>query len=248
MAGPLAGPPDPATRLPSTPHTGNGRITVRHRPADGGSIPPSSTLGAHSATPGLTGYEVRGRAGLPGLESMARSEPARPCSVSPASHIFTTDNWNMAATFTVTGESDDDTQDESVAVSHSITRAGAEYENVPVSTVRVEVTDTTTPPMQRSAIELPGPPTEMTLSSSALGEVTVSWQPPTAGGDPVRYIVHLRPQGGSGKGKTKTPKAKKTAVTYSGLTPGETYRVWVRARNEAGKGERVHATITLPLP
>ena len=175
----------------------------------------------------------------------ATSSDTEAVSVSPASHIFTTDNWNMAATFTVTGESDDDTQDENVAVSHSITRAGAEYENVPVSTVRVEVTDTTTPPMQRSAIELPGPPTEMTLSSSTSGEVTVRWQAPTAGGDPVRYIVHLRPQHG-GKGKTKTPKAKKTSVTYSGLTPGETYRVWVRARNEAGKGERVHATITLP--
>ena len=27
---------------------------------------------------------------------------------------------------------------------------------------------------------------------------------------------------------------------------GRTYEVWVRAENETGKGERVHATVTLP--
>nr|MCQ3803698.1 fibronectin type III domain-containing protein [Acidimicrobiia bacterium] len=49
-----------------------------------------------------------------------------------------------------------------------------------------------------------------------------------------------------GKGKTKTPKAKKTQVRFDNLEAGRTYKVWVRAQNEAGKGERVHATITLP--
>lgn len=157
-------------------------------------------------------------------------------------------NRNTAATFTVTGEADGDTEDESVSISHRITRSGAEYQTVLVDTVRVAVTDTTPPPQQQNADELPGPPTGLTLSSSAPDEVTVSWQPPATGGAPVRYIVHLRPQGGSGKGKTKTPKAKKTSVTFSGLTPGQTYKVWVRARNEAGKGERVHATVTLHSP
>ena len=50
----------------------------------------------------------------------------------------------------------------------------------------------------------------------------------------------------SATGKTKRPKANKTKVTYNKLEAGTTYNVWVRAQNESGKGERVHATITLP--
>ena len=33
---------------------------------------------------------------------------------------------------------------------------------------------------------------------------------------------------------------------FGNLTPGATYKVWVRAQNDAGKGERVHARVTLP--
>ena len=59
--------------------------------------------------------------------------------------------------------------------------------------------------------------------------------------------MHLRPEDGeTGSGKTKRPKAKKTKVTFKNLEPGTTYQVWVRAQNANGKGERVHATITLP--
>ena len=57
--------------------------------------------------------------------------------------------------------------------------------------------------------------------------------------------MRFSPEDG-GKGKTKTPKARKTSVTFNNLQPGQTYQVWVRAQNEAGKGERVHASITLP--
>ena len=64
---------------------------------------------------------------------------------------------------------------------------------------------------------------------------------------PDGYIVHIRPEGGAeGSGRTKTPKAKKTRVSFDNLEAGQTYKVWVRAENEAGKGERVHASITLP--
>ena len=35
-------------------------------------------------------------------------------------------------------------------------------------------------------------------------------------------------------------------MTYNKLDAGVTYNVWVRAQNESGKGDRVHATITLP--
>ena len=96
------------------------------------------------------------------------------------------------------------------------------------------------------AVEVPGPVAVLTLSATA-NSVTAQWQAPESGGDPSRYIVHVRPEGGdSGSGKTKTPKAKRTSVTFDNLEPGVTYKVWVRAKNEAGKGERVHAEITLP--
>ena len=59
--------------------------------------------------------------------------------------------------------------------------------------------------------------------------------------------MHIRPEGGAeGSGRTKTPKAKKTKVTFENLDAGRTYKVWVRAQNEAGKGERIRASITLP--
>ena len=91
---------------------------------------------------------------------------------------------------------------------------------------------------------LPGPVTglELTADGNAL---TVSWSAPETGGAPDGYIVHVSPEDG-GKGKTKTPKAIKTQVTFKNLDSGRTYVVWVRAENEAGKGERVHASITLP--
>ncbi len=107
---------------------------------------------------------------------------------------------------------------------------------------------TTTPaPNREAAVELPGPVTGLDLTVTAEGAVTVSWQAPDTGGAPKRYIVHLKPEGGKqGSGKTKRPKAKKTTVTFDNLESGATYRVWVRAQNAAGKGERVHSTITLP--
>ena len=99
---------------------------------------------------------------------------------------------------------------------------------------------------RRSAVEAPGAVTGLALSSTATS-VTVRWQAPESGGDPARYIVHLRPEGGEiGSGRTRTPKAKKTSVTFDNLEAGATYRVWVRARNAGGKGERVQGAITLP--
>ena len=93
---------------------------------------------------------------------------------------------------------------------------------------------------------LPGPVSALELTATT-DSVTVTWQPPEAGDAPERYIVHLKPEGGrKGSGKTKNPKAKKTTVTFKNLKPGVTYNVWIRAQNHAGKGERTHATITLP--
>ena len=110
-------------------------------------------------------------------------------------------------------------------------------------------TPTATPtqePEAQTAVEKPGPVESVLLSATA-DSVTVSWQPPASGGAPNRYIVHLNPEGG-GKGSTKRLKAKKLSATFRNLESNKTYKVWVRAQNEAGKGERVHASITLPAP
>ena len=96
---------------------------------------------------------------------------------------------------------------------------------------------------QQQAVEPPGPVTGLTVTVSAEDSVTVSWSAPETGGAPDGYIVHLSPEDG---GKGKTPRAKKTQVDFKNLEVGQTCAVWVRAQNEAGKGERVHATITLP--
>ncbi len=91
---------------------------------------------------------------------------------------------------------------------------------------------------------LPGPVAGLELMADG-NTLTVSWSAPETGGAPDGYIVHVSPEDG-GKGKTKTPKAMKTQVTFKNLEAGQTYKVWVRAQNEAGKGERVHGSITLP--
>ena len=99
----------------------------------------------------------------------------------------------------------------------------------------------------QQAETLPGAVVSLEVTATADGTVTVSWQAPTSGAAPTRYIVHLKPEGGeTGSGKTKRPKAPKTQVKYKDLEPGTTYNVWVRAQNKTGKGERTHATITLP--
>ena len=168
-------------------------------------------------------------------------------SVSPASHTFTAANWSAAATFTVTAVSDADTDDHTVTVSHQITTTDPNYASASAASVTVAVTDTT-PVQAQPQVDpaLPGPVTALELTATA-DSVTVSWQAPVVGEAPTRYIVHLRPEGGgTGSGKTKNPKAKKTQVTFKKLKPGTTYNVWVRAQNKAGKGERVTATITLP--
>ena len=99
-------------------------------------------------------------------------------------------------------------------------------------------------PSDYTATVPPGRVVNLRLSDAA-DSVTVSWDAPQRGDAPTRYIAHLKPSDG-GKGKTHRPQAGKTTTTFRSLEAGATYNVWVRAQNEAGKGERVHASITLP--
>ena len=167
-------------------------------------------------------------------------------SVAPASYTFTPSGWNIAQTFVVSGVADDDTDDESVTITHRAASSDAGYDGIAVASVAVSVTDTTPQQQQQTAepVEIPGPVVNLQLT--AKGEkVIVTWQAPQSGGAVDNYIAHIKPAGG-GDGKTHRPRAGKTTTTFGKLEAGATYRVWVRAQNEAGKGERVHARITLP--
>ena len=97
-----------------------------------------------------------------------------------------------------------------------------------------------------SDVSIPGPVLNLEWTAKPK-RLTLSWDAPESGGAPTGYIVHLKAEGGKkGSGKTKRPNADKTSVTFKKLEAGQTYKVWVRAKNDGGKGERVHATITLP--
>ncbi|MDD9856651.1 MAG: hypothetical protein OXU96_01165 [Gammaproteobacteria bacterium] len=66
-------------------------------------------------------------------------------TATPANLTFSTGNWNMAQTVTVTGVQDLDAMNEAVTVSHSVSQAGGGaqdgYDNVQVENVLVTVTD-----------------------------------------------------------------------------------------------------------
>ena len=171
-------------------------------------------------------------------------------SFSPSSLTFTPSDWNVAQDFTVSGVADEDANDETVGISHDVASSDAKYEGIAVDSVEVSVDDTPEPErqVQEPQVELPGPVAGL-LSEATADSVTVSWRAPESGGAPDNYIVHLKPAGGGkGKGKVHRPKAPKTSTTFRNLKGGATYKVWVRAQNAGGKGERAHADITLTDP
>ena len=93
--------------------------------------------------------------------------------VSPASHTFTPSSWNTAATFTVSGVADADTNDETVDISHSVTSQDVIYGSVSVSTVRVLVSDATQQQQQQVADSGPEPANVQVVPGD--GTLTVSW-------------------------------------------------------------------------
>ena len=95
----------------------------------------------------------------------ASSDDTGAATVSPASHTFTPSEWSTPLTFTVRGLTDDDTIDESVAVSHRIDSDDWRYALVLVNPVTVSVSDTT--PEQQ------GPPNQAPTVSSAIGDATM---------------------------------------------------------------------------
>ena len=172
-------------------------------------------------------------------------------TVSPASVTFTADDYDPKTIY-VTGVSAGN-----VTISHSISGTDPAYTGDPLVLQQVAVS---VPALQKSAQEppsapqegseptavqpQPGPVLEVRLAATS-DSLKITWNAPETGLPPTRYIVHIAPVGG-GKGETKNLKAKRTSVTFRGLEAGETYRIFVRAKNAEGKGPRAKAMVTLP--
>ena len=65
---------------------------------------------------------------------------------TPASYAFTTTNWNVAQSFTVTGVQDDDFSDETVTITHDATGSDTVYAAIDPNSVTVTVSDDDTRP------------------------------------------------------------------------------------------------------
>ena len=90
--------------------------------------------------------------------------------VSPASLVFTTDNWDTARTVTVSGESDTDPRNETVTITNAV--AGANYASVSADSVRVTVTDD----------DDPAAPVLTSATGNADGGITFTWTHPGGSG------------------------------------------------------------------
>ena len=179
----------------------------------------------------------------------AFSAETKAVNVSPAWVAFTPTDWVVPRTFTVTAIADDDSNNETVAISHEVVSNDTKYNATITDTVKVSVTDTTPAPEQQTLepeIAKPGPITELTLTTKPRN-ITITWQPPDAdsGGAPNHYIVRIKC---GTNARNRTINAPKTTTTFRNLKPGSTCNMWVRAKNNAGKSPRIHTTTTLPQP
>lgn len=102
------------------------------------------------------------------------------------------------------------------------------------------------PQLQIREPTAPGPISGLSLDPHSK-RLTVTWQAPTTGGAADNYVVHLKAVGKS-KSRHRKINANKTTITFRNLKPGKTYRISVRAINNAGKSKRVSATVTTPPP
>lgn len=180
----------------------------------------------------------------------ATSSDTDKVTVSPASVTFTADDYDPKTIY-VTGVSAGN-----VTITHAVSGTDPAYTGDPLILQQVAVSvparqeSAQEPPSspqeetEPEALRLPGPVLEVRLAATE-DSLKVTWKAPETGDAPTRYIVHIAPVGG-GRGETKNLKAKRTSVTFRGLEAGETYRIFVRAKNGEGKGPRTKAMVTLP--
>ena len=115
-------------------------VTVNDNDTAGVSVSPTSLSVNESGT---TTYTVVLNTEPSGTVTVTPSSgDTGAATLSPSSLTFTSGNWDTAQTVTVSGEEDDDANDETVAISHSVSGYGSVTTAAEVS---VTVTITTRP-------------------------------------------------------------------------------------------------------
>ena len=148
---------------------------------------------------------------------------------APASLNFTSANWNVPQTVTVSAAQDDDALDDSATLSHAISGFGAV---TTADDVTVTVIGTAT---------VPGPPRNLTATPGDQ-QVSLSWtEPATDGGSPIiHYDYQVDDEQWVSTGGTET------SHVVRGLVNGTTYTFRVRAVNavsaESPSSESVSAS------
>ncbi len=95
-------------------------------------------------------------------------------SIAPASYIFTPSGWNRAQTFTVSGVADEDSDDESVTISHVVVSTDSNYHGIAADSVAVSVSDSTPPPAGEPPPPGPIEPANVQVTPGD-GTLTVTW-------------------------------------------------------------------------
>ena len=131
----------------------------------------------------------------------AASEDEGAVTVTPASRTFTPDNWNTPQSFTVSGvEEDDDFDDESVSIDHTVTSADSKYSGITASSVTVGVSDNDESP---KAVTVAFAQSSYTVSEGSSVTVKV-----TLSADPERTVTIPI---------TKTNEGGATSADYTGV-------------------------------
>ena len=111
-------------------------------------------------------------------------------TVSPASLRFTTTNWNMAQTVTVTGMDDNvDQSNRSVTITHTATSGDTNYNGISIAPVTATVVDGAPPaPATMPTITITGGPSPITEGAAAVFTVSRSG----AVTDPLTVLLRVR--------------------------------------------------------
>ena len=139
---------------------------------------------------------------------------------APATLAFTSANWNVSQTVTVSAAHDGDAADESATLTHAVSGYG---DVTAAGDVTVNVDD------DDQAANAPGGPRNLRATPGD-GEVTLTWSPPLSdGGSPIIRYEH-QVDGGAWS-ETGEP----TRHVVDGLTNGTQYTFGVRAINSVNE-------------
>ncbi len=165
-------------------------------------------------------------------------------SFSPASHTFTPSDWNTPQTFTVSGVSDEDRDDESVSISHDVISSDGNYNGISADSVSVAVSDTTPEP------EPPVPGQIEPFNVRVVpgdGTLTVTWTlSPREVGDSIKHAlrwsqeagVWANPRGSRSPNDGIVVESGVFTYTITGLQNGVATGVFVRSFVGNDSGER----------